>query len=284
MWARNRKIMTFRQRLEAIRYAGVQTGRHAWQGVLRWWRAAAAVGGFLGAVVASAAGWQALMTAEHFRLARLDVTTATLPAAEVAAICGIEPGATNVLFTSAGDVRERCEADPRVRRAVVIVELPDRIAIEVEEQVPVMYVATQFGLGMVNRYGELYATADVADLRELPLLVASGPGAGLELSNELLAHGLALARTVSSPESPWAGQGVLISYDADLGFRVSAAGRGLQARFGQAPFPRKLNRLVAALDAAADRMLVVNEAFLDNEVRPNEVTLRLAPSGALAGL
>jgi hypothetical protein len=87
---------------------------------------------------------------------------------------------------------------------------------------------------------------------------------------------------VSSPASPWDGLSLLVEYDPDVGFGVSASGRGLRARFGPAPFPRKFERLVEALDVAAGNLLVVEEALLDNAARPNAVTLKIALSGPVA--
>ncbi|MBM4397990.1 MAG: FtsQ-type POTRA domain-containing protein [Deltaproteobacteria bacterium] len=282
----NRRIMTFRQRVEAVRYAAVHTGRQAWSGARRWWKAAAATTGAVALVAGGVTAWQALRDSDHFLLRTLDVDGAVrLPVEEVAALCGLEVGVTNVLFESASGVAARCEADPRIRRAEVDFQPPDAAAVRVEEQAPVLYAAAGDGLWAVNAYAEAYAPADAMELPELPLVVAARRGEALPMTEGVLRQALALVRTVSAPASPWAGQGVLVTWDPDLGFGVSAAGRGLRARFGEAPFPRKLDRLVAALDVAADRLMVVEEARLDNGVRPNEVTLRLAPAGgALAPL
>jgi hypothetical protein len=56
----------------------------------------------------------------------------------------------------------------------------------------------------------------------------------------------------------------------------------MAARFGAGPFPLKMKRLKAALAVVKERGLPVAEAFLDDRVRPDHVTLRLGGFGPFA--
>ena len=249
--------------------------------VRRTWRIAAVTVGVVTLVGGGLAAWHRDSTRDHFQLQRIEVTgAASLPVEEIAATCGLVRGRTNLLFESASIIRNTCEADLRLRRATVEIEPPDLVRVAVEEQSPALYVATEHGLWAVNPYGEAYAPADMADLHDLPLLVGSASAPATD--GTPFRDALALVRTVDVPVSPWVGQSLMLEYDDDLGFEVSASGRGLRARFGQGPFVRKFERLVEALDVAARQLLVVEQAWLDNAARPNAVTLRIALSGPLA--
>jgi len=144
----------------------------------------------------------------------------------------------------------------------------------------------EHGLWAVNSWGEAFGIADPAELRPLPLLVGTEFAADSDALADpaLLKDALALVRTVGAPSSPWQGLALVMDFDPDLGFGVTVPGRGLKARFGRPPFPRKLERLERALGVASDHALVVDEALLDNEARPNAVTLRLVLSGPVAGM
>ena len=284
MWLarnRNRRLMDWRERLARAR---AETTRVA----VAWWRRVAVVAALVAAVTAGVHAWRTLRQSDHFMLRDLGVTGQDrLAPAEVAAACGLEVGRTNLLFTTEETVTLACEADPRIRTAAVVIEPPSRADVRVEEQRAVMYAATEGGLWAVNVHGEAYAPADPAALDELPLLVGSGladESASL-MDPQVLKDALSLVRTLAGDRSPWLNQPLLLEWDPVLGFTVSAAGRGLRAAFGTAPFPHKFERLVAALDVATGRRMIVDEVRVDSDARPNAVTLRLAPAGSpIAGM
>lgn len=283
----NRRKMTLRERWNDVRATCIRV-------TLRWWKVCLAVAAIGALTFFGSSVYRTLKYSSHFRLARISVSgNRVLPSTEIAAICGLREGRTNVLFSSADDIRETCTADPRIRHAVVRLVPPDAAEVIVEEQSTALYAATDSGLWSVNDYGEAWGPADPADLHDLPLLlstamiaaVGEGEGDGgvdEDDSEAVLREAMSLARTVGMRGSPWSDQSLLLAFDPDLGFSVTSAGRGLRAHFGRAPFVRKLERLVEALDIAARDALVVEEAYLDNESKPNEVTFRLALSGTLA--
>jgi hypothetical protein len=231
-------------------------------------------------------GWRKLKESEHLVLRSLAVEgNRTLSDEDVTEVCGIAPGRTNLLFTNRESIRSACESDFRIRSAEVEIDLPDRATIRIEEQRTAFFLAVNTGLWEVNPYGEPFAPAEPLRWFDAPLVV--GDDLAVEAGDPRfvvppLKDVLALVRTVEASGSPWAGQSLELAYDPDLGLTVSSDGRGLKGHFGRGPFPRKLERLIAALDIAARKSLLAEEAFVDNAANPNKVTLKLALEGRIA--
>lgn len=275
-WKGNRKRRSVGQRWNGACRGAADAVRRAVPPVL------AVLVGFT-SVVGGDWAWRTVADSPRFRLNRVDVAGASgLPEGEVLAACGLALGTTRVLGLDVHEVEAACEADPRIRRARVEADLPDGLSLLVEEQVPVMAVATLDGLWMVNRYHEAYAPWDPMDVRDLPLLVGAPEPVepGEVADRDLLRDAVALLRTVGDA-GPF-GTDLVVEHDAALGFRLAPSSRGLAARFGQPPFPLKMKRLQVALDAVKDRGMPVAEALLDDRIRPDRVTLRLGGYGPYA--
>lgn len=273
----------------------VRSGRERWSDLghgirrtaARRGKAVLVVVGVVGVAWAFVAGFRALRESEHFRLRQVAVegNRKTSPD-EVLRACELRLGEDHLLFTSAGEIEERCESDPRWRHVDVTIDLPDRVVVRVEEQDTVLYAATPGGLWKVNRYGEAWGPADPGDLVAAPILVgAEAVMTDPERSRAVLRDTLSLIRTVTGGDTrevrgggPFDGQGLIVAWDEVLGFTVHDTTSGFRARFGHAPFGLKFSRLVEALDAAKRRGLAVEQALVDNEVAPEAVTLRLAPA------
>lgn len=240
------------------------------------------LGSLTGAVVT---GVRVLRESDHFRLKQVAIEgVRTASPDEVIHACELRIGEENLLFETAREIEERCEGNPLFRHVDVQIEMPDRLVVRIEEHDVVMYAATPGGLWKVNRYGEAWSPADPGELIAAPLLVgAEAVMADPVRSPEVLRDALSLLRTVtggpgrSGPtRGPFDGHGLILSWDEVLGFTVQDTATGFRARFGHAPFARKFSRLQRALDVARQRGLTVEMAFLDNEVSPESVTLRLA--------
>lgn len=275
-WGGNRKRLTIGQRW-TCHCTAVRTGVCRAAGPV-----VAMLAGFV-AVVGGHGTWTTVRDSPHFRLRQAEVIGAIqLSEHEVLAACGLAKGRTQVLGLDAADVAASCEGDPRIRRASVETSLPCSVRVEVEEQRPVLVVATDKGLWLVNSYAEAYAPWDPSDVRDLPLLVGS-PETVTEVERApLLREAVALLRTAGRDAGPWDDLDLVIEHDPTLGFSVVPASRGLAARFGAAPFPLKMKRLKTALEAVKERGLPVAEAFLDDGIRPDRVTLRLGGFGPFA--
>lgn len=275
----NRKKLSFVERLAVSGQAS--------KGILsRVWQPALLVALGVALVVGSISAWRTVCDSDHFLLKEVTVTNPTrLCMDEIAFICGLEMGRDNLLFMTESGISETCLQDSRVRRAEAIIDLPGRVNLRIEEHVPVLYVATAFGLWEVDAFGQELGPADMTDLRDLPLLLGMvDERRTREKKREIFRDALALVRTVAGEKGPWRGQGLLMEYDPDLGFAVKGTDRGPRARFGWAPFCRKFDRLVDALAVAERESLWVREALLDNTQQPNSVTLKIAMSGRLAAL
>lgn len=275
-WGGNRKRTTVRQRWSC---ACSTTRRKACAAVAP---TASLLAGFA-MVVGGNGTWSTVRDSPHFRLQRLDVVGAvTMPEDEILASCGLVRGGTRVLGIDASDVAATCEADSRIRSARVESFLPNGIRVQIEEQRPVLAVATDHGVWLVNAFAEAYAPWDPIDVRDLPLMVGSSETATAVQREPLLREAVALLRTTGRDAGPWEGQGLLIEHDPTLGYTVAPAARGMSVRFGAGPFPPKMKRLKTALEVVKKRGLPVAEAFLDDGIRPGRVTLRLGGFGPFA--
>lgn len=310
IWGRNRKIRSARE--------WVQDGLRgvAWLGA-RALRPVALAGGVALLALGTHAGWTRLHQSPMFRLQHLVIEgNHEMSVEEVAAACELEPGITNVILTRGSQVRESCLVDPRIREARVEVEPPSRIRVAIRERVAELYAALPDGLWAVSALGEVFSPVVPEAFRPLPILTGAadllhdhpepaplGPKPtlkdriayrnALESRRELdarrslvLREALSLARVTNRANVPaWRGQALELAHDGIMGFSVRPLAGGMTARFGHAPFGRKATRLMRALVAVEGPTRTVSEAFLDNEARPNEVTvmLRQAPVAAAAG-
>lgn len=303
MWGRNRKIRSPRQWVrDGVAWAAA-TGR-------RIARPAAAIAVVVLAALTGWTAWDRLQASPQFRLRELGVDGAVdMTAEQVAAACGLAPGHTNVVLATRGAIRETCVSDPRIRDAAVVVEPPARIRVTIRERRAELYAALPDGLWAVSPLGEIFAPVDPDAMRPLPVLtgaeellrddpepVPPEPEATrdeklayrLAVAQRearatrraaLLAEALSLSRVVSrNPVAAWAGQPLALAYDPVMGFSVQPLAGGLAARFGHAPFGRKVVRLKQALEAVEGPQTIATHAYLDNEARPHEVTVRLQPA------
>lgn len=310
MWGRNRKIRGVREWMRD----GV-----AWivATALRLARPAAVVAAVAALGFGTHTAWDRLHQSPQFRLADLTVEgNLDLTVEEIAAACGLVEGRTNVVLTTARSVREACETDARIRQAVVSVEPPARIRVKVMERRAELYAVLPDGLWAISPQGEIFAPVEASALRPLPILTgaadllrddpepvkppARAPAeekrayrAVVEAQRDraekraiLLREALSLARiTTRDPVPGWRGQSLELSWDPVMGLTVAPLAGGLEARYGHAPFGMKHRRLKQALAFLEKPTVQLTHVFLDNEVRPNEVTVRrrTAPMAAAAG-
>jgi len=275
----NRKKLSFIEHCAGGRRTAARVLSKVWQPALM-------IGLGVALVVGSVTAWRTLCDSDHFVLKEVTVESPTrLCLDEIAFICGLEVGRDNLLFMTESGISETCLGDSRVRWAEATIELPERVSLRIEEHVPVLYVATAFGLWEVSSLGRELGPVVMNRLQDFPLLLGMvNERRTREKKQEIFRDALALLRTVAGEESPWKGQSLVVEYDPDLGYAVRGTDRGPRARFGWAPFCRKFDRLVEALAVAKRESLWVREALLDNTQRPNSVTLKIAMSGRLAAL
>jgi len=174
--------------------------------VLHSWRVA-----FYGLALAGLAGFAAwALFGSQLLAVRSVVVTGThlVPASEVLAIAGVEPG-TPLIRLNTGQVAARVDTIRQVRSAQVTRSWPDRVVIVVQERTPAVAVpAPGGGFDLVDGTGVivLWAAARPADL---PLYPATAPvtllsgdpdlGAAVAVLGELPAR---LRRSVESVTAP----------------------------------------------------------------------------------
>src|SRR5262249_13094070 len=143
----------------------------------------------------------AVRTTPLLAVRQVDVQGARrVPEGALRSAAGIEPG-TNLLALEVGQVVERLEGVPGVRRARVVRELPDRVTLVIEEREPYALVnvaGVAGGLFWIDADGYLVGRERHAAAPALPILSGvelPADGADHPVGDRLYA-GLALLRAV----------------------------------------------------------------------------------------
>lgn len=203
--------------------------------------------------------YQVLEESPHFLLTDLEIEgLSSISIEELTDICGIKVGVTNLLFTTKKAITLNCEGDERIRWANVEIELPNRLTIKIEEQVPIMYLAEKHGLYLVNQYGEVYGLANMLELLDLPILVSLNE----DDRDRVIRDGLALVRTLGKVDHPWKGKSIIITYDNVYGYSVTSSENPFIANLSEPPFKKKIMKINYILDSLGIRgtieSLIVN--------------------------
>lgn len=223
----------------------------------------------LAAASVGAAAWR-LLTAPQLRVAAVEVRGASrVSVEEVLDVAGIAPG-TNIFRIDPAAIAARLEALPGVRRAEVIRELPNRVAVVIEERRPFTLVHGE-RLYWLDEEGRLLGDASRAVVPPTPVISGlddeevesrrGEPGprtrAALALIRTLVRSGSALTEAISEIDMSRRDGPVLYTVD------------GIEVRLGSEDWEERLGRLegvlgqVAAQDAGVS---VVDLRFRDQVV------------------
>jgi cell division protein FtsQ len=198
------------------------------------------------------AGGHWMLTAPRFAVTAVDVRGASrVPATRVLEVAGIVRG-TNLWRIDPDLVRARLEALPEIRRADVVRELPNRVAIVVEERRPFTLVHAA-RLHWLDEEGRVLGEEPRAVATDVPVIsglseeelvtmrTAPGPRAraAIALIRALLRTGSTLAGEISEidmsrPEGP-------VLYTVD----------GVEVRLGSEEWEERLARLEGVLAQVA---------------------------------
>lgn len=133
-----------------------------------------------------------------FTLARIRASGhAKTPDSAIVEVLGLTAGAP-LFGLEMQELRERVEALPWVRRAVVTRELPDTVRVYIEERVPVARWQLKGRLMLVDGEGAAIPARDLHQYAELPLLVGEGAPEAAPALFALLARQPALAERVAA--------------------------------------------------------------------------------------
>jgi cell division protein FtsQ len=211
-----------------------------------------------------------LMASPRFAIASVEVTgQSRLSREDIEGAAGIAPG-SNIFALDTRDVVARVEALPLVRRAAVIRDLPNRVAIVVEERRPFTLVNAG-KLHWIDEEGvDLGAEARPVALGAPVIsgLFSDDLGAGRAPAGERTAAGLALLRLLQGSDS---GLGQAIS-EIDMSRAegpVLYTVEGIEVRIGMEDWETRLGRLLgvlAQLRASGDAVTSIDLRFRDQVV------------------
>lgn len=224
--------------------------------------------------------WRWVTRSGKFALHQVRVSpTRHLTADQVRARSGLQLG-ENLFALDLPAARHALLADPWLRSASLTRELPDRVAIEVEEREPACTIALG-PLYLADARGEVFKHASPDEAAGLPVVTGVARAAYVddrEAAQALVRQALAaLAAWRARADRPAIGEvhvdaatGVTLYTAHDLcGMRLGADldGKSLEARLA------RYDAVAAALRDSGDRPRLF---LLDSEARPDRVTVRIA--------
>lgn len=217
-----------------------------------------------------------------FTLDRIDVVgNVVLTAQEIVALSGVEMG-TNLVSIDARSMETLLAAHPRVLRVSATVSLPNRLAIRIEEKLPVLLMASGGGCVEAAADGTVLPPAARTGRVDLPLVtgIAGTPEPGERFDSPELDLAIdLLERTCSVSPGLWA-EISEIRIAPESGLLLYTVADGAEIRLGSgAVDDSDLNRLWAVLSnlrANGDVVESIDLRFSDQAVVRIDRTARRA--------
>jgi cell division protein FtsQ len=194
--------------------------------------------------------------------------------AELSRLGALSPG-QNLVSMDVGAVERALAAHPWVRTVHAHRQLPHRLAVEVEEHVPVAFVSLG-DLYLVDEDGEPFKRVLAQDGLDLPLLT------GVEredfvkdrdVATGALQHAIAVGQAYQATASAKAMPLSEVHVDQEGVTLITA--QGLEIRLGEGGFEQKLERLELVRKQLSQRSLTAEVIRLDNRSRPGWITVQL---------
>jgi cell division protein FtsQ len=259
-------------------------------------RTLSVVAALCGAVAVGRLVQHHLTTAPAFAIDTVDVRgLARLSRSELLAAAGIDLG-TNVFAKSPEEVRARLLAHPWIAAATVARKLPSRFDIEVREREPVALLLVEAcpepvaatsqdpacddpsSLYLVSDEATVFKRLEGQDPADLPVITGFDKkrlAEDREAEQRLLKEAAALL-------SEYRGAGLYkrlpigeIHVEPGGGFSLYVGDDLTHVRLGVPPFPQKLRRMKKVFDRLEREKTSAEYVYLDNELRPDRVTVRL---------
>jgi cell division protein FtsQ len=221
--------------------------------------------------------WDHVRSAPAFATKRIDIKgQSQLSRAEVEHIAGIALG-QNIFHTSEEQALERLRAEPWIESASVERHLPGSYLIQIKERQAIALLAAS-QLYLVTAEGHAFKPLSAGDPSDLPLITgidaaiierdkraaAADVIDAVGLLREYAAAGLARREPISE---------VHIEPDGSLSCYVG--GDATRVRLGKPPYQPKLRRLREVFGQLASQNARAKYVLLDNDHRPDRVTVRL---------
>jgi cell division protein FtsQ len=196
--------------------------------------------------------------------------------ATVAAESGVVPG-TNVFTLDLDAVRACILTDPWIADAALTRRLPGTVVVHVTERRPAALVAMG-DLLVADENGAPFKRFEAGDPVELPLitgLTSSDVATARDDAERTIRRGIELAAEYQ--RSPLARRAAIqeVHVDERGGFDLVVGRPTTALALGRPPFRRKLDEASQALAELDRRGAKAEVVFLDNEVRPERVVVRL---------
>lgn len=247
-------------------------------GPLRWIaRLVLAAALVLGLVWALAEVRDYARTSPEFAIETLRITgNQRVSRQELETTMGLSLG-DNVFARSPEEVRAALESHPWIASARVRRRLPRTFEVDVRERVPVL-VALLPEPHLVDESGTVFKRHEPGDPADLPVMTGLDPArfrrdrmyrtglltSALTLLAEWSTAGLARREPIAE-----------IHVEPDESLTLFVGDDGTEVRLGRAPYRDKLGRLRRVLDELARRRSRPLYVYLDNEMRPERVTVRV---------
>lgn len=220
-----------------------------------------------------------VMASPHFRVHKVVITpTVHVTAGELRKLSKLTKK-DNIFEVDLKKVAQRVKEHPWVQRAVATRRLPNTIHIKVTEQKPAAAVLMD-RLYLANLKGEAFKQAEAKEPLALPVITGISRRdyqRSPVRSQKNIRTALQLLKLYTRRRGrPSVGE---IHLDPDESITLYTRKKAIQIRLGKKNLEEKLLRLDAVLTALGKRALRLQTVRLDNNVRPERVTVRLAASG-----
>ncbi len=242
--------------------------------------------GFVAALAAVAVGgWAAyrfVTRSSYFAVRKVTFSpTEHVTEAELRGLAALS-ATDNIFSVDLEAVAARVASHPWVASAKAERRLPGEVHIEIIEQQAVAALSLG-GFYLVNRKGRVFKKATLDEVRALPVIT----GIGRDAYRRKSASSLQAVQTALSAIDAYAarrGRPLLGEVHVDDRGAVTLYSRkkGIQIRLGRAAFHTKLSRFDAVWAALGKRRDLLRVVRLDNAVRPERVTVRLADDAELS--
>jgi cell division protein FtsQ len=287
---------TVRSALTMSRAAGEALARRVLGPATSLLRALAVCGFVVGAVLLGRFVQQHLTTAPAFAIDQIDVQgLARLERAELLEAAGVELG-MNVFARAPEEMRARLMRHPWVVSAEVRRRLPSRVEIVVRERQPVALMVVEAcaaertgredepgcdepsTLYLVSDEGKMFKRLSGKDPVDLPVITGvtrQRVASDADFSRAVLVDAVALLHEYRN-SGLWQRSAIgEIHLEANDGFSLYVGDDLTYVRLGAAPFTQKLLRMKRVFERLEREHARAEYIYLDNEQRPERVTVRL---------
>jgi cell division protein FtsQ len=241
------------------------------------WRALVVVAVALGAVATGRIVERHVRSAKAFATASIEVEgAARLEHDEVMRAAGLALG-QNVFEVSPEEARARLLQHAWVASAEVKRKLPASYRIQIVERQPVALLALD-ALYLVAEDGTAFKKVEEGDPVDLPVITGLdkvGAGSDRALSNSVLLSAVALLHDYREVGLFRREPIAEIHVEPDAGLSLYVGDDAMHVRLGARPYRQKLRRLRGVLDRLEKRHDDASYVYLDNQRRPDRVTVRL---------